>query len=159
MAEQAIVVLNAGSSSVKFSVFFRQQGTLELGLRGQIESLFGEPRFVAKNAEGIEVGERNWPAGTKLGHDGALAHLFAFLRERAGGAQLVGVGHRVVHGGMQYTQPVRVDEALLAALDRFVPLAPLHQPHNLAAIRAVMRTRPGGAAGRLLRYGVSSHQS
>ncbi len=142
MAEQAIVVLNAGSSSVKFSVFFRHQGTLELGLRGQIESLFGEPRFVAKNAEGIEVGERNWPAGTKLGHDGALAHLFAFLRERAGGAKLVGVGHRVVHGGMQYTQPVRVDEALLAALDRFVPLAPLHQPHNLAAIRAVMQRAP-----------------
>ena len=139
MAEQAIVVLNAGSSSVKFSVFFRQRGTLELALRGQIESLFGEPRFVAKNAEGIEVGERNWPADTKLGHDGALAHLFAFLRERAGGAQLVGVGHRVVHGGMQYTKPVRVDQALLAALDRFVPLAPLHQPHNLAAIRAVMQ--------------------
>ena len=56
--------------------------------------------------------------------------------------QLIGVGHRVVHGGMQYTQPVRVDEALLAALDRFVPLAPLHQPHNLAAIRAVMQRAP-----------------
>ena len=143
MARQAIVVLNAGSSSVKFSVFFRQQGTLVLSLRGQIESLFGEPHFVAKDAEGVKVGERSWPAGTKLGHDGALAHLFAFLRERADGVQLVGVGHRVVHGGMQYTQPVRVDEALLAALDRFVALAPLHQPHNLAAIRAVMQRAPG----------------
>jgi acetate kinase len=142
MASQAIVVLNAGSSSVKFSVYFRDGGTLEPRLRGQIEALFSAPRFVARDASGTSVSEKSWPEGTKLGHDGALAHLFAFLRERADGAQLIGVGHRVVHGGMEYTQPVRVDATLLAALDRFVPLAPLHQPHNLAAIRAVMQRAP-----------------
>jgi acetate kinase len=142
MADQAIVVLNAGSSSVKFSVFFHNGGALELRLRGQIEALFSEPHFVAKAAAGATVSEKSWPAGTKLGHDGALAHLFEFLRERARGAQLVGVGHRVVHGGLAYTQPVRVDATVLAALDRFVPLAPLHQPHNLAAIRAVMQRAP-----------------
>jgi acetate kinase len=68
--------------------------------------------------------------------------LFAFLRERADGAQLAGVGHRVVHGGLDYTQPVRVDSVVLAALEKFVPLAPLHQPHNLAAIRAVIERAP-----------------
>ncbi len=142
MADQAIVVLNAGSSSVKFSVFFRASGALELRLRGQIEALFSAPRFVARDAADATVSEKTWPDGTKLGHDGALAHLFAFLRERSDGAQLIGVGHRVVHGGMEYTQPVCVDAALLAALDKFVPLAPLHQPHNLAAIRAVMQRSP-----------------
>jgi acetate kinase len=142
MADQAIVVLNAGSSSVKFSVFFHNGGALELRLRGQIEALFSEPHFIAKDAAGATLSEKSWPAGTKLGHDGALAHLFAFLRERSDGAQLVGVGHRVVHGGMEYTQPVRVDETVLTALHKFVPLAPLHQPHNLAAIRAVMQRAP-----------------
>jgi len=142
MADRAIVVLNAGSSSVKFSVFFHNGGALELRLRGQIEALFSEPHFIAKDAAGATLSEKSWPAGTKLGHDGALAHLFAFLRERSDGAQLVGVGHRVVHGGMEYTQPVRVDETVLTALDKFVPLAPLHQPHNLAAIRAVMQRAP-----------------
>jgi acetate kinase len=142
MTEQAIVVLNAGSSSVKFSVYFRRAGQLELRLRGQIEALSSAPHFIAKDASGATVSEKSWPEGTKLGHDGALAHLFAFLRERADGAKLVGVGHRVVHGGMAYTQPVRVDARRLAALDRFVPLAPLHQPHNLAAIRAVMQRAP-----------------
>jgi acetate kinase len=139
---RAIVVLNAGSSSVKFSVYFLSAGGLELRLRGQVESLFGAPRFVARDAAGTIVGQRDWPDGTRLGHEGALAHLIEFLRERAGGAELVGVGHRVVHGGLLHTQPVRVDDDVLAALDRFVPLAPLHQPHNLAAIRAVLQRAP-----------------
>jgi acetate kinase len=142
MPDQAIVVINAGSSSVKFSVFFRNTGTLDLRIRGQIEALFSAPRFVARDASGITVSEKSWPDGTKLGHEGALGHLFEFLRGRADGVKLIGVGHRVVHGGMQYTQPVRADAAVLAALDRFVPLAPLHQPHNLAAIRAVMHRSP-----------------
>ena len=142
MAEQAIVVLNAGSSSVKFSVFFKESGNLGLRIRGQIEALFSEPRFTAKDAAGAKVSEKSWPAGTKLGHDGALAQLFEFLRGRADGVKLIGVGHRVVHGGMEYTHPVRVDATVLAALDKFVPLAPLHQPHNLAAIRAVLHRSP-----------------
>jgi acetate kinase len=142
MTERAIVVINAGSSSVKFSVFFRNTGTLDLRIRGQIEALFSAPRFVARDASGATVSEKSWPDGTKLGHEGALDHLFEFLRGRADGVKLIGVGHRVVHGGMEYTQPVRADAAVLAALDRFVPLAPLHQPHNLAAIRAVLHRSP-----------------
>jgi acetate kinase len=142
MSKQAIVVLNAGSSSIKFSVFFKESGTLDLRIRGQIEALFSEPRFTAKDAAGARVSEKSWPADTKLGHEGALAHLFEFLRERADGVKLIGVGHRVVHGGMEYTHPVLVDATVLGALDKFVPLAPLHQPHNLAAIRAVLHRSP-----------------
>jgi len=142
MTDRAIVVLNAGSSSVKFSVFFEQGAELVPRLRGQIEALFSSPRFVANEEAGGTVAQKAWDEGTVLGHDGALAHLFEFLRSRAGGAQLAGVGHRVVHGGMKYTQPIRVDAPLLDALDAFVPLAPLHQPHNLAAIRAVARQAP-----------------
>ena len=142
MSKQAIVVLNAGSSSVKFSVFFRESGTLALRIRGQIEALFSAPHFTAKDAAGARISEKSWPAGTKLGHEGALAHLFDFLRERADGVKLIGVGHRVVHGGMEYTHPVQVDATVLGALDKFVPLAPLHQPHNLAAIRAVLHRSP-----------------
>jgi acetate kinase len=142
VAEQAIVVLNAGSSSIKFSVFFKDSGTLSLRMRGQVEALFSEPHFTAKDGAGATVSEKLWAAGTQLGHDGALAHLFEFLSERTNGIELIGVGHRVVHGGLDYTHPVRVDASVLAALDKFVPLAPLHQPHNLAAIRAVMQRAP-----------------
>jgi acetate kinase len=142
MTERAIVVLNAGSSSVKFSVYFRGGAELELRLRGQVEALFSRPHFIARDVGGQAVGEKTWDEGTRLGHDGALGHLFAFLRERADGAQLAGVGHRVVHGGLDYRQPVRVDSVVLAALEKFVSLAPLHQPHNLAAIRAVIERAP-----------------
>jgi acetate kinase len=142
MSDNAIVVVNAGSSSVKFSVFIQRGDDLELRLRGQLESLFNQPRFIARDAASKTVAEKSWAEGTPLGHDGALAHLMAFLRSHAEGAHLVGVGHRVVHGGLEYTQPVRVDTAVLTALDRYVPLAPLHQPHNLAAIRAVTQRAP-----------------
>lgn len=148
MPEPAIVVVNSGSSSVKYSVFFERDGALVAGSRGQVQSLFGTPRFTARDATGQVIADRSWPQGTQLGHDGALAEIVAFLRGRAQGAQdaqavqLVGVGHRVVHGGLDYAQPALVDEPLLGALDRYVPLAPLHQPHNLAAIRAVRRHAP-----------------
>ena len=142
MSDPAIVVLTAGSSSVKFSLFVQQDGALLLRLRGQVEALFNRPHFIARDADGATVGERTWDEGTRLGHVGALAHLIAFLREHADGTTLVGVGHRVVHGGMAYAEPVRIDAAVLAALDDYVPLAPLHQPHNLAAIRAVAARAP-----------------
>ena len=142
MTENAIVVINAGSSSVKFSAFIQRGDELELRLRGQHESLFNRPRFIARDAAGETVAEKAWDEGTMLGHAGALAHLVEFLRGHAGGAKLVGIGHRVVHGGLEYSQPVRVDTQVLSALDKFVTLAPLHQPHNLAAIRAMAQQVP-----------------
>jgi acetate kinase len=79
----------------------------------------------------------------KLGHEGALDHLAQFLRAELGDVNPVGVGHRVVHGGLEYTQPVRVDRDVLTALRKFIPLAPLHQPHNLTPIRLMLERMPG----------------
>jgi acetate kinase len=137
----AIVVLNAGSSSIKFSLFFIRGSELELDLRGQIEEIYSTPRFVAKR-HGATIADTSWNGGTKLGHDAALDHLVQFLRSELGDDHLVGVGHRVVHGGLDYAQPVVVDAGVVAALEKLVPLAPLHQPHNLAPIQRLLNRAP-----------------
>ena len=137
-----IAVLNAGSSSLKFSLFSERAAALELIARGQVEGLYTSPRFTAKDGRGKTLVDKPWPEGTKLGHDGALDQLVAFARTELGDQKLVGVGHRVVHGGLEYSQPVRVDAKVLAALEKYVPLAPLHQPHNLAPIRTLLERLP-----------------
>jgi acetate kinase len=138
----AIAVLNAGSSSFKFSLFADSTRGLALVSRGQAEGLYTAPRFVAKDAAGAIIDEESWGDGVSLGHAGALDYLVSFLRKRLTDHRLVGVGHRVVHGGLEYSQPVRVDASILAALEKYIPLAPLHQPHNLAPIRALLDRLP-----------------
>jgi len=138
----ALAVLNAGSSSFKFSLFAQTDKGPGLVARGQAEGLYTSPRFVAKDDAGAVLDEKAWPDGTTLGHAGALDHLVGFLRERLSGYQLLGVGHRVVHGGLEYTQPVRLDASIVAALEKYIPLAPLHQPHNLAPIKALFERLP-----------------
>ena len=137
-----IAVLNAGSSSVKFSLFGARGEQFDLIARGQGESLYNAPRFVARTAAGTVLSEKTWSDGETLGHEGALRHLIEFLRVHLAEHRLVGVGHRVVHGGPDYSLPVRVDAHVLAALEKYVPLAPLHQPHNLAPIRALLASSP-----------------
>jgi acetate kinase len=137
----ALLVLNAGSSSLKFSLFLDADPPREL-LRGRLEELSTRPRFFAQ-ADGEVVGEKEWPAGTRLGHEGAIDHLFGWLRDQPHHRQAIrAVGHRVVHGGIGLSGPVRLDMHLVAELEKLVPLAPLHQPHNLAAIAAVTRVAP-----------------
>jgi acetate kinase len=137
-----ILVLNAGSSSLKFSVFLDRDPPEQL-VHGQIEAIFTRPRFVARDRSGGPIAENEWKAGAKLGHEGAIEFLFAWGRSGVlGGHRFVAAGHRVGHGGLKFTQPVVVDDEVLEALDAFVPLAPLHQPHNLAAIRAVQARAP-----------------
>src|SRR5215468_6577872 len=138
----AIVVLNAGSSSVKFSLFLVHENELELWLRGQIEGLSTAPAFVAKDAAGKTLAERRWQQGVNLGHDGALAHLVEFLRGIMGSNRLVAIGHRVVHGGPEFSAPIVVTADLVRRLEELVPLAPLHQPHNLAPIRHALEEMP-----------------
>src|SRR5262245_52225323 len=140
MAE-AILVLNAGSSSLKFSVFLGGEPPTPL-LRGQLEGLFTQPHFVARDKAGAVVGEREWPAGTRLGHPGAIEHLFGWGRGALGEHRIVAAGHRVVHGGRKFTRPVLIDPEVMAALEALVPLAPLHQPHNLGAIKALAGHAP-----------------
>jgi len=138
----AIAVLNAGSSSFKFSLFAQADGRPSVVVRGQAESLYTSPHFVARDGAGAVIDDNAWSAGTKLGHDGALDYLLAFLRERLIEHRLIGVGHRVVHGGSEYTTPVQVDASIVAALEKYVPLAPLHQPHNLTPIKSLLVRLP-----------------
>src|SRR5262245_21977830 len=138
----AIVVINAGSSSLKFSLFLVRAGDLALDVRGQIEGLNTTPSFAAKDASGRTVAQRSWREGEKLGRDGAVEHVMAYLKQRLVGDTLIGVGHRIVHGGLHHVEPVRVDDRVLKSLERLVPLAPLHQPHNLGPIRAIREGAP-----------------
>jgi acetate kinase len=138
----AILVLNAGSSSIKYSLFVDSGGEPGFRLGGQIEGLYTAPHFVARDAKGATLAERTWPEGTRLGHDGGIAHLVEFLQGYRNEYRLVAVGHRVVHGGLEFAQPVRLDAQVVAKLERLVPLAPLHQPHNLAPIRIVAERAP-----------------
>jgi acetate kinase len=139
----AIVVLNAGSSSIKFSLFAERSRELELVARGQAEGIYTAPHFTAKDAAGKPAGEKRWDAGTKLGHDNALVYILEWLKVSYGtDYRPAAVGHRVVHGGTGYAAPVRVDAAVVAELEKLVPLAPLHQPHNLAPIRSLLQRAP-----------------
>jgi len=139
---EAILVLNAGSSSLKFSLFLEQGDSLALFLGGQLEGLYTSPRFKARDAAGASVAEQQWPAGQALGHDGAMAHLADFLRGHLGEHRLAAVGHRVVHGGIDYAAPVRLNAEIVGHLAQLIPLAPLHQPHNLTPIRVLLANRP-----------------
>jgi acetate kinase len=138
----AILVINAGSSSIKFSLFIENGKDLELDTRGQIEGVYTDPHFIAKDSGGAVKAEKSWPNGFELGHAGAVEHLRGFLRSELADDNVIGVGHRVVHGGRRYTQPVRVDADILTALEKFIPLAPLHQPHNLTPIRLLLERAP-----------------
>ena len=138
---EALLVLNAGSSSLKFSVFLDRDPPEPL-LRGILEELFERPRFTARQGNDV-VGEKEWPDGTRLGHDGAVAFLLEWLSGALSEQRLVAAGHRVVHGGARFTGPVLVDAAILTEIDALIPLAPLHQPHTAAAIAAVGAAMPG----------------
>ncbi len=138
-----ILVLNAGSSSIKFSLFAERGADLAALAGGQVEAIHDAPHFVAKDACGKTLSERHWDAGQPLGHDGALAHILDWLRDaQAAGQRLAAVGHRVVHGGTAFGAPVRLDAAVVDQLQKFVPLAPLHQPHNLGPIRTLLARAP-----------------
>ena len=139
----AIAVLNAGSSSLKFSLFTKDGKDLHLAARGQAEGLFTSPRFEAKDGEGTIVDQKAWGDGHKLGHEGALDHLIDVLRANFASHRLAQVGHRVVHGGPEYATPTRVTKQVVDALEKYVSLAPLHQPHNLAPIRLLLARDPG----------------
>jgi acetate kinase len=137
----ALLVLNAGSSSLKFAVFLDEDPPQRV-LRGNIEGLLTAPRFTARDAETI-VAEKAWPAGTALGHEGAIEFLLAWGRSGVlAGHRIVAVGHRVVHGGTRFAGPALVDAATIAELEALISLAPLHQPHNIAAIKAVAHLAP-----------------
>ena len=138
----ALLVVNAGSSSIKFSVFVERSERLEPEIRGQMEGIHALARLVAKAPDGSVKIDRTFAHGAVSGHEGALDHIVDYLRSEMSVDQLIGIGHRVVQGGLAYRQPVRVDANVLKALEVLIPLAPLHQPHNLAPIRRALARVP-----------------
>jgi len=136
------LVLNAGSSSLKFCVFRRPAKTnWEIAARGQIEGIGTSPLLSARDAHDETLAFDYLDATVRDGHT-AIDALARWLRSKWGGARVLGVGHRVVHGGVRFGRPALVTRQILAELYELVPLAPLHQPYNLAAIEAVFERLP-----------------
>ena len=128
-----ILTLNAGSSSIKFAAYLNS-GEPELLQAGQVENLGPVARLKLKGESGVDIG----PAD----HAAAIPAILRALAPVLQGRKVAGVGHRIVHGGKTFGAPVRVDGHVLTQLEAFIPLAPLHQPHNLAAMRAAMAAFP-----------------
>lgn len=138
---KGILVINAGSSSIKFAGY-RDTGGSELEFlgKGQVEGLRTEPRFSCKDADGQLLDEHQWSAA--ITHSSALAYIMEWIEENVSDLQIGAVGHRVVFGGAAYTRPTLVDDGLIAEVEKLVPFFPLHLPHNLASIRALIEQHP-----------------
>ena len=135
------LVLNAGSSSLKFCVFVRPEDEdWRIASRGQIDGIGTSPRISARDGKGETIIDKK--AREVTNSRSALDALAAWLRSMYGGARVLGVGHRVVHGGVQFTVPTVITPEVLTELHRLSPLAPLHQPYNIAAIEAVAERLP-----------------
>ena len=138
-----ILVLNSGSSSLKFALYLKKGENLEALYAGQVDGIVTEPRFRAKDNDGNVVVEKKWPPGQPFGHEGAIDAIFTWGRSVLGGSdRIAAVGHRVVHGGLEYTGPTILNSQVFENLKKLVPLAPLHQPHNLNAISICTERRP-----------------
>ncbi|WP_428679957.1 acetate/propionate family kinase [Reyranella sp.] len=135
-----IVVLNAGSSSIKFALYDAGADGALL-YRGQIERIGVGPHLEVRDAAGKTVAERKWP-DRALDHHGATAEIMAHGQALLAGRPVLAFGHRVVHGGTKFVAPVRIDRAIVSELESLVPLAPLHQPHNLAPVAAILDAAP-----------------
>ena len=137
-----ILVVNAGSSSVKFQVFaVDADGRLQRQLKGQMDGIGSRPRLRATGANGNALADRAYPIEAVADVSAALRIAGSWLRDELRIAPMA-VGHRVVHGGPDYDRPVLVDHGLLARLERYIALAPLHQPHNLAPIKTLLADLP-----------------
>jgi acetate kinase len=137
-----ILVANAGSSSVKFQTFGAgQDGSLNRQAKGQIDGVGSQPRLRATAADGGVLVDRSYESESIPDVSAALATAGAWLRDELK-IDPIAIGHRVVHGGPDYDKPVRVDQGVLGQLERYVSLAPLHQPYNLAPIRSILANYP-----------------
>jgi acetate kinase len=142
-----ILVVNAGSSSVKFQVFAFQRfatagAKLDRLIKGQMDGIGTRPRLRARGADGTALIDRSYTPAEVDDPKAALETAGAWLRETQN-LHPIAVGHRIAHGGPEYDRPVLIDHDVLARLERYVPLAPLHQPNNLAPVRSILTRMPG----------------
>jgi acetate kinase len=136
----SIAVINAGSSSIKFAVF-QSASTLELLLRGQIEGIGTKPRAKLLDPSGKLLVEESFE-DKGFDHAAATQAMMRIGAQGLGGQAISAVGHRVVHGGAEYSAPLLLTDQVIDKLATLIPLAPLHQPHNLAPIRAIRKSHP-----------------
>jgi len=138
---EAVFVINAGSSSVKFALFDARDGARAALLRGDLDGIGHAAHLTLRGADGGLLADCAVPGVAT--HEEALGIIFERVQRSVPQARLLVAGHRVVHGGRRFVEPVIIDASVRAELQELVPLAPLHQPHNLAAIDAVGRLHPG----------------
>jgi len=139
---EAVLTLNAGSSSLKFALYADRSDAAGPALiaNGEIEGIDDAPRLTIRDAAGKITADRKLAAG--LDHEALLHVVLEWIGGHAADCSLVAAGHRVVHGGTDFSAPILVNDAILAQLENLVPLAPLHQPHNLSAIRSLAAITP-----------------
>lgn len=136
-----VLIVNAGSSSLKFAVWPDSGTEQDSILRGQISGIGRAPRFKARNADGDLLADESW-SQDDASREAIFQRLTGWIEQQTGGAEITAAGHRVVHGGTRFASPVVIDETVMRELENLVPLAPLHQPHNLAAICTLAETHP-----------------
>src|SRR5262245_52729167 len=140
--QDALLVVNAGSSSIKFKLYRVIGEDIELVLGGNLDGIGSRPRLKARDHAGEVLVERAFPTA-EISSPAQAQHVVAdWLATQIRDYTIFGVGHRIVHGGPVYSQPVVVDDGVLATLESLVPLAPLHQPSNLEPIRVLRRRHP-----------------
>ena len=137
----SLLTLNSGSSSLKFALF-DAGSEAPYTARGEIADLDAAPRLLARDAEGAVLADRRWPAGLPDAFATVLDALLGFADAHLDRGGLAAVGHRIVHGGGHHVAPALVTPTLMADLEALTPLDPLHMPHNVAPIHAVMAARP-----------------
>ncbi|WP_314955646.1 acetate/propionate family kinase [Bradyrhizobium cosmicum] len=137
-----ILVVNAGSSSVKFQVYsIEGDGILRRQLKGQMDGIGSRPRLRASGSTGDPLADRAYPIEAVPDVPAAMDIAGAWLRDEQR-IHPIAVGHRVVHGGPDFDRPIQLDHGVVTRLERFIALAPLHQPHNLAPIRSILGSFP-----------------
>ena len=137
------MVINAGSSSIKFALYVLKEGKpITATAHGEIEQIATEPHFFAKDASGTLMAERRWDSTARVDLDELLQVLMDWIGSHLGTERLIAAGHRVALGGLEHTEPLRVDQALIDRLRTLVPLAPLHQPRNLEPIEILRKLYP-----------------
>ena len=141
---EAIVVVNAGSTSLKFAAYAVDASrSLPLLCRGQIDSMESDPHFVVKNAAGKQSGVHEWGEDRAIDHKTALHFVITWLEANLGDRKIIAAGHRIVLGGTRFEAPERIDSDVLAYLDSLVVVEPSHQPYNVLGARALAETFPG----------------
>ncbi len=142
--QEALIVLNAGSTSLKFGAYaIDEHGKLPLLCRGRIDSMHVAPHFVAQDADGKPLASHEWGEGHTIDQKAAVHFLIEWLGTDLAGTRVAAAGHRVVHGGARFTGPVHLDVEALAYLDSLSAIEPSHQPYNVRGVRAFAEAFPG----------------